>query len=88
MPQHSNFLWEVKIEVVSRTSIMWGFSGGPSGKEPACQCRGYKRHGFDPWVRKILCRRAWQPTPVFFLENPMDRGAQATVIGSQGVRHD
>ena len=22
------------------------------------------------------------------LENPMDRGGQATVIGSQGVRHD
>ena len=23
------------------------------------------RHGFDPWVRKIPWRRAWQPTPVF-----------------------
>ena len=23
------------------------------------------RTGFDPWVRKILWRRAWQPTPVF-----------------------
>ena len=21
--------------------------------------------GFDPWVGKILCRRKWQPTPVF-----------------------
>ena len=21
--------------------------------------------GFDPWVGKILWRRAWQPTPVF-----------------------
>jgi len=20
---------------------------------------------FDPWVGKIPCRRAWQPTPVF-----------------------
>ena len=20
--------------------------------------------GFDPWVRKIPCRREWQPTPV------------------------
>ena len=27
-------------------------------------------------------RRAWQPTPLFFLENPMDRGAwQPTVHG-------
>ena len=25
----------------------------------------HKRHGFDPWVRKIPQRRAWQPTPVF-----------------------
>ena len=27
-------------------------------KESACQCR---RHKFDPWVRKILWRRKWQP---------------------------
>ena len=32
-----------------------------SGKESTCHCR---RHGFDPWVRKI-CWRKWQPTPVF-----------------------
>jgi len=25
----------------------------------------HKRQGFDPWVRKIPWRRAWQPTPVF-----------------------
>ena len=36
-----------------------------TGKEPACQCRSHKRHGFDPWVGKIPWRRAWQPTPVF-----------------------
>ena len=24
-----------------------------SSKEPGCQCRRYKRLGFDPWVRKI-----------------------------------
>ena len=23
------------------------------------------RPGFDPWVRKIPCRRKWHPTPVF-----------------------
>ena len=33
-----------------------------SGKESACQCR---RHGFNPWVRKIPWRRKWQPTLVF-----------------------
>ena len=26
---------------------------------------GDMRCGFDPWVRKIPWRRAWQPTPVF-----------------------
>ena len=24
-----------------------------------------RRHGLDPWIRKIPCRRKWQPTPVF-----------------------
>ena len=38
--------------------------GGTSGKEPTCQCRRYKRWRFDPWVRKIPWRRAWQPTSV------------------------
>ncbi|XP_060272473.1 phospholipid-transporting ATPase IK isoform X24 [Ovis aries] len=36
--------------------------GGACGKESACQCG---RDGFDPWVRKMLWRRKWQPTPVF-----------------------
>ena len=40
------------------------FPCGTSYKEPACQCRRYKRCGLDPWVRKIPWRRAWQPTPV------------------------
>ena len=37
---------------------------GASGKEPACQCRRCKKHGFISWVGKIPWRRAWQPTPV------------------------
>ena len=41
------------------------FPGGASGKQHACQCRRHKRHGFDPWLRKIPWRRAWQLTPVF-----------------------
>ena len=36
-----------------------------SGKEPTCQCRRYKRCGFDPWLQKILWKRKWQPTPIF-----------------------
>ena len=33
-------------------------------KNPAANA-GDLRLGFDPWVRKIPWRRAWQPTPVF-----------------------
>ena len=36
-----------------------------SGKGSACQSKRWRRHGFDPWVEKIPCRRYWQPTPVF-----------------------
>ena len=39
--------------------VSWA-SQGLSGKEFACQC---KRHRFNPWVRKVLWRRKWQPTP-------------------------
>ena len=44
-----------------------GFPNGTTGIEPACQCRRHKRHRFDPWVRTIPWRRAWQPFPVFLL---------------------
>ena len=51
-------------------------------KESACQSRRHKRHGFDPWVRKIPWKRKWQPTPITCLENSMDRAAwRATVNG-------
>ena len=45
--------------------LIKGFPGGASGKEPACQCRRHKKCWFDPWVGKILWRRAWQSTLVF-----------------------
>ena len=34
-------------------------------KNPPARAGRHKRHGFDPWVRKIPWRRAWQPIPVF-----------------------
>ena len=36
-----------------------------NGKESACQCRRPKTLEFNPLVRKISCRRAGQPPPVF-----------------------
>ena len=60
--------------------VCWGFPGSSSGKEPTCQCRRLKRLELDPWVGNIPWRRAWQPTPVFCLENPMDRGAEWATV--------
>ena len=42
-----------------------GCPSGVSGKESACQCRGLRRCGFNPWLRKIPWSRKWQPAPVF-----------------------
>ena len=56
---------KVRTEKKVRLTSAWSFPGGPSGKEPAGQCRRHKRYGFDPWIRKIPWRRKWQPTPVF-----------------------
>ena len=45
-------------QVHSFTGLPWRLSG----KESTCQCR---THRFDPWGRKIPCRREWPPTPAF-----------------------
>ena len=59
-------LREAKSAPVSfRIALTWVFPGGASGKEPSCHCRRCKRHGFDPWVRKIPWRREQHPTPIF-----------------------
>ena len=43
------------------------FPGGSDSKESACKVG---RPGFNPWVRKISWRRAWQPIQYSCLENP------------------
>ena len=59
-----------------------GFPGGAVIKESACQCRGCRRHRFDPWVGKIPWRRKWQPTPLFLSGKSINRGTwRATVHG-------
>ena len=66
------------------------FPGGASGKEPAWQCRRHRRHGFDPWVRKIPWRRALAThSSIFAWRIPWTEepgGIQS--IGSQKVGHD
>ena len=55
-----------------------GFSGGSSGKEPACQCKRHKRHRFEPWVWKGPWRRAWQPTPALL---PRESHGERSLVG-------
>ena len=35
---------------------------------------------FDPWVGKVPWRRTGLPSPVFLLQNPMDRGAWPAIV--------
>ena len=63
-----------------------GFPGDSDGKQSAYNAGdlgSILESGRFPW------RRKWQPTPVFLLENPMDRGAwRATVHRIARVGHD
>ena len=61
----SLYFIERKAESPDINLFKGSFPVGTSGKEPTCQCRRLKRCEFNPWVGKILGRRAWQPTPVF-----------------------
>ena len=75
---HSHSLFLVLSLIYGASIECRGFPGGSDSK----QCLQCKRPGFDPWIGKIPWRRAWQPTSVFLLENPMDRGVwRATVCG-------
>ena len=58
------------------TIIGYHFAGF-SSKESACNA-GATGNGFDPCVRKIPCRRAWQPTPVSL---PGESHGQRSLVG-------
>ena len=57
--------------------ITLGFPGG-SVVRIHLQCRRLKRRRFDPWVRKIPWRRAWQPIPLFL---PGESHGQRSLAG-------
>ena len=71
------------------STAVGSFSGGTSHKEHVVQCRRHKRCRFDPRIRKIPWKRAWQPTLVFLLG---ESHGQGSLVGyspwSCGVRHD
>ena len=58
--------------------MFWGFPGGACGKELACQCRRHKRYQFNPWVRKMPWKNAWQLTLVFL---PGEFYVQRSLVG-------
>ena len=72
------------------TGFKLPLSQGEGIKESACQCRRWKRCSFNPWVRKIPWRRAWQPTPVSLPgESPwIEEPDGLQFVGSQRVGHD
>jgi len=43
-----------------------------------------QRCRFDPWVRKIQWRRAWQPTPIFL---PGEPHGQRSLVGYSPQGH-
>ena len=77
-PTGVNFNCPLISALFVNKSILWGFSTGTFGKEPAFQCRRHKRCVFDPWVGKIPWHRKWQPTPVFL---PGESHGQRHLVG-------
>ena len=50
----------------------------PVVKNPPANVGRYKRCRFNPWIRKIPRRRAWQPSPLFL---PGESHGQRSVVG-------
>ena len=61
-------------------SAQWGFPGGASGKEPACQCRRYRDVGLVPGLGRSPGGGHGNPLQYPCLENPMDRGAWQSIV--------
>ena len=53
---------------------------GPSGKEPACQCRRYERCSSIPGLGRSPGEGNGNPLQYSCLENPMDRGAWWAIV--------
>ena len=68
-------------EFYSLACFSYGHPSWLSGKESICQCRSYRKHWFNPWVRKISWSRTWQPTPVFLLAKFHGQRSLAIVHG-------
>ena len=77
-------------QIITQIYKLRGSPGVTSGRKPTCQCRRHKRHGFNPWVRKIPWRRTQQPTPVFLPgDSPWtEESGGLQSMGSHRVRYN
>ena len=75
-----------QYHLLHRLSFPWRHSC----KEPASQCRRHRRGRFNSWVRKMLWRRKWQPTPVLLPGKSHGQRSPAGYIvhGVSRVGHD
>ena len=80
----------ILFQVLYSYRLSWGFLGGSLVKNPPAMQETRNRRGSDPWVRKILWRRKWQPTPVFLPGKSHGQGSLADYSpwGHKRVRHD
>ena len=62
------------------TVLVICFCCGTSGKEPTCQCKRHKRHGFNPWLGRCPGEGHGKPLQVSCLENPMERGVWWAIV--------
>ena len=70
--------------------VLAGFPWWLRGLRIHLQCKRHGRHGFNPWIRKILWRKQWQPTPVVLpgeFHGKRSLGGFIQSMGSQRVRH-
>ena len=64
--------------------IVYGASPVAQQERICLRCRRCGRHGFNPWVRKILWRRKWQSPPVFL---PGKSQRQWSLVGYSPYGH-
>ena len=73
---------------VSLTRILVPFIGVYLVAETQKNLSVRQETGFNPWVKKTLCRRKWQSTSVFLPGEFHGQRSLAGSTGSQRVRHD
>ena len=70
---------------LNRFHFHFGLPSQRRGKEPSCQCRRPMRWRFNPWVRKMPQRRAWQLIPAFL---PGESHGQSSLAGYSQQGHE